>query len=381
MGELRFGKVCIVAHGYMLYDGSGRSLGGIQTYVEGLARLLLPRCREIVIIQPSDVRFEVEDRLGVKVVGTGGYGRPVGSYYQKHLSGQCDMTICTHLPWAHWCSGPRLIAVHHGIGWDGFDTQARGFGRWLRKCYFRYVFLLRNRRFHRRIIPTVDRLICVDLNVSNWLRATYPTHNWEEVLRYIPNFGDPIDEADLERKLNRKDDHVNVLIARRFELIRGLPMMAQIIAQIYDLWPNARFVFAGWGSQKKRMQEILKGKDRCDIVRLSPEEIGKANYEADIAVVPTMWSEGTSLSCIEGMCAGAAVLATSIGGLGNLILPDYNGMLVAPRHTDIKDGLNRLLADPALRIMLARRGYESARTTFSRAAWERRVMQVIAEVA
>ncbi|GMU23186.1 MAG: hypothetical protein AMXMBFR13_32690 [Phycisphaerae bacterium] len=381
MADLRFGKVCIVAHGYMLYDGSRRSLGGIQTYVEGLARLLLPHCREIVIIQPSDVVFEIEDRLGVKVIGVGGFGRPVGSYYQKHLAGRCDLTVCTHLPWARWCTGPRLIAVHHGIGWDGFDTVARGFGRWLRKVYFEHVYLSRNRRMHRRLILGVDRLICVDLNFPNWLRATYPTYNWEEVLRYVPNFGDPIEEAELENKLSRSDDRVNVLIARRFELIRGLPLMAQIVAEIYNSWPNARFIFAGWGSQKKRMQEILQNKSRCEIVRLSPEEIGRANFEADIAVVPTMWSEGTSLSCIEGMCAGAAVLSTSIGGLGNIILPDYNGLLVAPRHSDIKEGLSRLLGDVALRKRLARTGYESARATFSREAWERRIMQIIAEVA
>jgi glycosyltransferase involved in cell wall biosynthesis len=371
-----YNKVCIVAIEYMMPDGSQRrSLGGIQTYVDALKRLLQPICREVIIIQPSDVVFEIEDPSGVKVIGVPGHDR----YYQKQLAGKCDMTICTHLPWAQWCSGPRLIGIQHGIGWDGFRPRAQGFERWIRKVRYQYFIMWKNRRMLRRTLTKLDKVICVDLNFPNWIRATYPTCNWEAKLRYIPNFGDPIEEAQLEAKLSKKKDHITVLIARRFEIIRGLPMMAQIVNEIYNDWPNARFIFAGWGSERERMRDILKGKERCEIVRLPPEEVTKANLEADIVAIPTMWSEGTSLSCIEGMCAGAAVLATSIGGLGNIILPGYNGLLVSPIYQEIRDGLQTLLGDAVLRKALARNGYETARTTFSRKVWCTRIMKVLSE--
>jgi len=377
---MSYNRICIVAHGYMMRDGSKRrSLGGIQTYVEALIRLLQPLSRELVIVQPGDVAFEMDDPLGARVIGVPGYGRPIGRYYEKELAGKCDATICTHLPWAQWCSGPRLISIQHGISWDGFDSRTRGFVRSLRKVKYEHFDMWRNRWMLRKILTKLDRIICVDLNFPNWVRATYPAHNWEAKLRYVPNFGDPIGAADLEAKLSKKEDQITVLIARRFELIRGLPLMAQIVNEIYDDWPNARFVFAGWGAQKERMQEILRGKGRCEIVRLSPEDVAKANVAADIVAIPTMWSEGTSFSCIEGMCAGAAVLATSIGGLGNIILPGYNGLLVSPVYEEIRDSLQTLLGDAALRRALARNGYETAQTTFSRAVWGTRILKVLSE--
>ena len=50
----------------------------------------------------------------------------------------------------------------------------------------------------------------------------------------------------------------------------------------------------------------------------------------DVAVVPTLWSEGTSLACVEAVCAGLPVVATPVGGLGNLIVPYFNGLLAEP---------------------------------------------------
>jgi len=373
----RFDRVCIVAHGYMMYDGKRRSLGGIQSYVDALVRLLSPICNEIIIIQPSDIGFEIEEPPNIRVVGVLGYGRPVGRYYQKYLANSCDVTICTHLPWAKWCSGSRLIGIQHGIGWDGYGSSWQGILGWFRERYYVYWELAQTRRMVRKTLPMLDKLICVDLNFPNWLRATYPTQPWEEILTYVPNFGDPISEETLREKISREKEQITVLIARRFEKMRGLPLMAKIVSDIYDHWPKVRFVFAGWGSQKKQMQDILKGKNRCEILRLSPEEVQAANLHADIVVIPTIWSEGTSLSCIEGMCAGAAVLATSIGGLGNLILPGYNGLLVSPTYSGLRVGLESLLGDADLRTDLANRGYMSAKTSFSREVWNKRVMRVV----
>lgn len=375
-----FRNVCIMAHGYMMYDGSRRSVGGIQSYVDALIQLLNPGCQKIDVIQPSDGGFCLSAGPGVRVIGVRGYGSPVGRFYAHHCAGKYDLTICTHLPWAKWCCGPRLVAIQHGIGWDGYGSVWRGLGGWLRKQHYKCIDMRAIRRGVWKGLCRVNKLICVDLNFPNWLRATYPTRNWEELVRYVPNFGDPVEEALIEKKLAEKKGRVTVLIARRFEKMRGLPMMASIVSEIYDDWPAAEFVFAGWGSQKDAIQDILKGKDRCAVVRLAPGAVAAANLQADIVVVPTLWSEGTSLSCIEGMCAGAAVVATSVGGLGNLVVPDYSGLLVAPRYEDIKRGLVRLLGDACLRTRLARNGYDMAKTAFSREAWSARMLQVLEEV-
>ena len=65
---------------------------------------------------------------------------------------------------------------------------------------------------------------------------------------------------------------------------------------------------------------------------------------ADISVIPTLFSEGTSLSCLEAMSTANAVIATRIGGLTDLIINNYNGKLIEPNkeslYIAIKDFLN-----------------------------------------
>jgi len=393
MSNYIYRKVSIVTHSYMSYDGLLRAIGGVETYVDGLVQLLQPICNEIVIIQPSYLAFEIEVRARVRVIGVSGYPQsskhgnlkpfdgiitnsPLAQYYKKNLASNCDMTICTSLPWGRFCSGPRLIGIQHGISWDGFIASTNRLTNWIKKMHYEQVTIPYLRRQHLRDLFRFDKVICVDLNFPNWLRSTFPTHNWDDLLEYVPNFADPVEEPKIKAKLAQNKCNT-VLIARRFEKIRGLPLMAEIVSDIYDAWPNIRFIFAGWGSQKEKMECILKEKERCEVICLSPEEILKANLEADIVVIPSLWSEGTSLSCIEGMCAGAAVLATSIGGLGNIILPGYNGLLVSPRRDDIREGLVTLLSDSALRKRLAWTGYETAKTVFSRMMWNNRIMKVL----
>ncbi len=51
---------------------------------------------------------------------------------------------------------------------------------------------------------------------------------------------------------------------------------------------------------------------------------------ADISVVPTVWSEGTSLAAVEALCAGVPVVTTPVGGLANIVVPGFNGFITPP---------------------------------------------------
>ena len=51
---------------------------------------------------------------------------------------------------------------------------------------------------------------------------------------------------------------------------------------------------------------------------------------ADIVLIPTKAAEGTSLSCLEAMASGRAVIAGCVGGLSDLIVDGYNGLLLRP---------------------------------------------------
>jgi glycosyltransferase involved in cell wall biosynthesis len=93
-----------------------------------------------------------------------------------------------------------------------------------------------------------------------------------------------------------------------------------------------------------------------------------------------MWSEGTSLSAIEAMWHGGAVVATNVGGLGNIILDGDNGLLTDVDGAAFTAALRRLVEDADLRRRLGARAYDTARCCFSLDLWERRVWDVLAPI-
>lgn len=369
-------SVCIVAHAYL--DSAGRSLeiGGVQTYVDALRAVLARHSVDVDILQPAAVDFEKQLSGDARAIGIRGVGR-LKRTYRRRFRGNYTLTIFASFHWAHWAGGEKTVAVQHGVHWDGFATKRRGLARHLYRAYRAFTFAANRRRAAAAMDKTAE-VVTVDTNFPNWLRATFPFRRWDEKLTYIPNFGDPIDAEQFAAKQAAQRDDLRVLIARRFESYRGFPLMGEIVRDVARRYPRCRFLFAGRGSREEELRSLLAGLDNCEI-RPVPHELMQATcLEADVAIVPTVFSEGTSLACIEAMCAGTAVLVTTVGGLSNLVLDDYNGLLVEPTRAGLEAGLVRLLDDRDLRSRLGRRGYETACKCFSRSVWERRIEQVLA---
>jgi glycosyltransferase involved in cell wall biosynthesis len=72
--------------------------------------------------------------------------------------------------------------------------------------------------------------------------------------------------------------------------------------------------------------------------RLTVANLGRLDYAAtdellrqsDIVTVPSQWPEPLGAIAIEAMAAGAAVVASNIGGLGTALVHGHNGLLVEP---------------------------------------------------
>jgi glycosyltransferase involved in cell wall biosynthesis len=75
----------------------------------------------------------------------------------------------------------------------------------------------------------------------------------------------------------------------------------------------------------------------------SMDEVLARYRNFDVAVIPTRWSEGTSLACVEALAAGLAVVTTPVGGLANLVIPGFNGYVVAPVAEQIAGALEELV--------------------------------------
>jgi glycosyltransferase involved in cell wall biosynthesis len=96
-------------------------------------------------------------------------------------------------------------------------------------------------------------------------------------------------------------------------------------------------------------------------------ELQKLYGRAAVVVCPSR-REGFGVACLEAMAHGRPVVATSVGGLRDLVVDGETGIVVPPRDPSaLRCALERLLADPELRRRLGSGGRERARAQFG---WE-----------
>lgn len=70
--------------------------------------------------------------------------------------------------------------------------------------------------------------------------------------------------------------------------------------------------------------------------------------DMDVLVVPSTWYENTPFVVLEAFAAGVPVIASDLGGLSEVIVPDRNGLLFpAGDTTALRNAIERIAADPS----------------------------------
>jgi len=253
-------------------------------------------------------------------------------------------------------ANPHSIGISHGINWDSAPVQADGFA---------------NLMEHYRVsIANLERIVSVDTNTINWARATH--HHLSHRFRYIPNF---VDIAEFQPRPSSNDKTVNVLYPRRLTTNRGFWLAMEVIPDFMAEFPEMSMHFVGLAESAREQTAVETLRDsfpsRVTWRVLPPERMPEAYAGADITIVPTTASEGTSLSCLEAMASGNAVIATNVGGLPDLVQDGYNGLLIEPESTALGAAIEKLIRQSRLRRELATRGVEVART-FQLPVWRER---------
>jgi glycosyltransferase involved in cell wall biosynthesis len=162
---------------------------------------------------------------------------------------------------------------------------------------------------------------------------------------------------------------------------RGFWLVKEIVPEFLAAYPELEFDFVGQANLQEEIsvQELVRANPgRVTWRSLPMDEMYRAYQQADITLIPTLHSEGTSLSCLEAMACGNAVIATNVGGLPDLILSGYNGLLVEPNSASLRAGLHMLCQDAGQRALFARRALEIA-SIFNTSQWRDKWKQVLGE--
>jgi glycosyltransferase involved in cell wall biosynthesis len=342
--------------------------GGAERYLVELCRWLQQEGHQVTVYQAA----AGEQLLRREYAGIPIYGVPAEdtwelhtgpnlnqAFYELSLGADVRIYFATFLCWPVVRS--PAISISHGVFWDYPAHGLRALGAENRQRFW-------ERQFYG--FTAVDACVAVDSNVRNVVAAMLPGE--ERKIRVVPNF---VDTERFHPPVQRESERLRVLSPRRLNQLRGLNEFLLAARAL----PQLDFVACGQGFSVAAEEGL---NHLADLPNLSGiwrpmEEMPEVYRQADIAVVPTRAAEGTSLSCLEAMATGLPVVATPAGGLPNLVIDRWNGLVVDLNHDGLAEAISTLAADPELRRKFGARNRQMTEECFNLDLWRERWRRVM----
>ena len=176
------------------------------------------------------------------------------------------------------------------------------------------------------------------------------------------------DPNQLRRELSLPENTLLVGIVARLVPIKNHACFleaAQLVLQRYD---NVRFLIIGdgelRGTLEKKVQDL--GIDSRVIFMGFQHNLVKIYAGLDIVTLSS-FNEGLPVALIEAMAASKPVISTDVGGVRDLILDGYNGLLVPSNDpASLAEAIFYLLSNPERREMMGKAGREKAYPQFDK---------------
>lgn len=155
---------------------------------------------------------------------------------------------------------------------------------------------------------------------------------------------------------------VRVLFVGRLIELKRPEVFVRVMSRVAQQLPGipVKAVIAGDGPLKSTLERMAPtlglGPDRLELLG-EKSNVDEVYGSADLLMLTSAW-EGTPNVILEAMGHGLPVVATRVGGVPNILTED-RGVVVNPGDEDaLTAAAVRLVADPALRARLGRRGQE-----------------------
>lgn len=320
----------------ILFVVTGLAYGGAETQVMLLATRLRARGWDVMVvpIMPPVAYVEELSNVGVQVVSLGVRRkwpdpRPLLRLV-RIVHQQQPLIIHSHMVHANilarlarlFVSVPVLICTVHSIDERGH----KGSGR-VRTYLYRITDPLCD------LTTQVSRA-----GLERYIRIrAVPKHK----IKYIPNCVDTERFSPDQEVRNRMRNVLGLnnelvwLAVGRFALAKDYPTLLRAFAQVTKTDPTAFLVIAGDGLLRPAMEALSKELGISNRVRFLGirRDIPELMNAADAYVMSSRW-EGMPLVLLEAHASGLPIVATDVGGNGEIVLHGETGFLVPPGDSD-----------------------------------------------
>jgi glycosyltransferase involved in cell wall biosynthesis len=192
----------------------------------------------------------------------------------------------------------------------------------------------------------------------------------------------PADVLELRRSLGIAPTDKVILSVGRLSQEKGHAELLAAYRMLIDATRTGdnRLVLVGDGGERSRlMQQALGLGDRVLFVGHQPDP-WPYFCMSDIFVLPSH-TEGSPLVLFEAMSAGLAIVASSVGGVPEVVREGDTALLVPPRKAQLlADALRTFLSEPERAIAMGRAAREAVRN-HSPQAYAERLLEIYSSAA
>jgi glycosyltransferase involved in cell wall biosynthesis len=363
-------RIAILCEQFYFWDLNQHQQGGGESYLINLYRNLTKEGYEVKIYQFSYEKGtkKYEDSFGsFNVIGLGNisnkqYGfeslqRGVDEFLE--ICKDFDLRILLTVNLAYKPMPKPTISIFHGIYWN-FQSDMYKQPDW-------------NENYLKKWTRNVDAIVSVDTDCINLVRACYPKNI--ERFYFIPNFVDCSRFVPSIKTSNTFD----VLYARRINELRGIRLFLQTAKELTEKYSDITFTICGHGLYDTELQikNFCKDYKNCRHISFKNSEMHKVYPNYDLNVIPSIASEGLSLSMLEGMSCGLATIGTDVGGIPNGLIDGYNGLMIrANQQQELTDAIEWCYLNRDKVKEYGQNGYKLAQA-FDKKIWDKRWLDLI----
>jgi glycogen(starch) synthase len=213
-----------------------------------------------------------------------------------------------------------------------------------------------------------DKIIAVSQGLRNELSWLYKIP--VDKIDIVPNAIEPreyqmwIDPGRIKKRYGIHPLAPTVVFVGRMDYQKGPDLLAEAIPRILDNRWDVKFIFAGEGGMKsyveRMVNELMVGQSTKFLGHVPFWKHLELLNMCDIACIPSR-NEPFGMVLLEAWAAGRAVVATDVGGLGDMIENFVDGVKVYTYPDSIAWGINYLLNSPAEMRKMATNGKEKVK--------------------
>ena len=131
--------------------------------------------------------------------------------------------------------------------------------------------------------------------------------------------------------VRRPSTEPTILFCGRLEVEKGVHLLIRTFSRLHREFTTTRLVVAGRGAERSKLENLAGSLGVAESVDflgwMSPRQLERPWSHAWASVVPSVWAEPQGLVAVEAIIRGVPVIASSAGGLGEIVEHGVSGLL------------------------------------------------------